>query len=322
VQTQRKPCPSWPTIHPFSKTEATSVAAPPLRASVPARTASSRRPARGRTRRGRRPTPARSRGSSPPAPRRLVPRQEARARAGRAGSARRDPIEPPAAASAAGQCRGCSPPRRLDAVHHFEADPPSIRRGPGNSPLRQGRSRPAVRRRLRGGNFVRWWNPPTVAGIWFSRPPLRRPRFLLRDDIGVVVAVLLMAGSLWAGTKERTVNGPCLRKPTTGSVWAQEYGCVAFATHRVNPHASSERNLRYAAGGVFVVTLASLPMRRIGPAARPSTATLQPPPPRRRSQARSGRPRLVKAPERWLAASSGEYFSTNQKAPCCSTTRS
>lgn len=81
--------------------------------------------------------------------------------------------------------------------------------------------------------------------------------------VGVLVAVLLMAGSVWTKSITHTVppHGACLERPTTGSGWAQIYGCAVYASAggTVTPHAEAARDLRYAAGGVFVVTLAALP---------------------------------------------------------------
>ena len=82
--------------------------------------------------------------------------------------------------------------------------------------------------------------------------------------VGVVVAVLLMAGGLWARSITHTVTGGCLVRQNTGSLWAQTYGCAVRDTHTVTPHAEAARDLRYAAGAVVIVTLASLPMLGAG----------------------------------------------------------
>ena len=85
--------------------------------------------------------------------------------------------------------------------------------------------------------------------------------------VGALVAVGLMAGSLWVGSLTReSVPSGCLKRPTTGSVWAQQYGCDVwqYSGGPVKTHPEAERNLRYAAGGVLLVTLASLPMLGAG----------------------------------------------------------
>lgn len=91
--------------------------------------------------------------------------------------------------------------------------------------------------------------------------------------VGVLVAVGLMAGSLWAASTDYSRGGGCIKRGTTASGYWGQYGCAEWGSgFTVRPHGEAERYLRWAAGGVLLVTLASLPMLGAGRGRRvPST---------------------------------------------------
>ena len=79
--------------------------------------------------------------------------------------------------------------------------------------------------------------------------------------VGTVLAVALMGVSLWRGSILGSYQY-CEVTPNSSTY----YGCPALAQREgtYHPDSNQARYLRYAAGGVILITLASLPLLGLG----------------------------------------------------------